>query len=94
MTALSLFGSTMLVVFLLGMQSLLVNNGRYLGAFVNSFGIGLANLVLFKLAPDATGLDIIAFVSGGPLGIVLAMYARRDLHRRPAEKEELSGRVA
>lgn len=73
MTTLYLFGSTFALVFFLGMQSLAVNGGHRWLAFANSFLIGASNLVLFKLAPNADGLEIVAYLSGGPLGIVSAM---------------------
>ena len=73
MTALYLFGSTFALVFFLGMQSLAVNGGHRWLAFCNSFLIGASNLVLYKLAPQANGLEIAAYLSGGPLGIVSAM---------------------
>lgn len=81
-TALILFLSTYIVVFALGAQSLLVNNGRYVAAFCNSLVIGTCNLLLFKLAPDAAAHEIAAFLAGGPFGIVSAMYMLRHLHRR------------
>lgn len=84
MTALALFASTLLLVMALGAQSLLVNNGRYLPAALNSFAIGTGNLILYKLAPDAGGIEIAAFLAGGPLGICAAMYLLRRYHRRPA----------
>ena len=74
MTALTLFVSTFLLVFALGLQSLNVNRGHYKAAFVTSFGIGIANLMLFKLAPSATGIEIAAFIIGGPFGIVASMW--------------------
>lgn len=84
MTALILFASSFLVVFFLGAQSLLVNNGRYGYAFVNSLLIGASQLGLYKLAPDATAvLDVGAYLFGGPFGVVAAMYVLRHLHRRP-----------
>lgn len=83
MTLAALFGSTFVVVFALGAQSLLVNNGRYVAAFGNSFLIGACNLALYKLAPQATTFEIAAFLLGGPLGIVSAMWVFRHLHRRP-----------
>lgn len=73
MTALYLLGSTFALVFFLGMQSLAVNGGHRWLAFGNSFLIGASNLVLFKLAPHADGLEIAAYLAGGPLGIVSAM---------------------
>ena len=76
-TTAALFASTFGLVFALGLQSQLVNNGHYLAAFFNSLCIGACNLVLFKTAPDATGLQIVAYLAGGPLGIVCAMWAYR-----------------
>jgi len=77
MTALALLASTFALVFALGMQSQLVNNGHYVGAFFNSLAIGTCNLVLFKLAPEASGLEVAAYLAGGPFGIVAAMVAYR-----------------
>lgn len=82
MTAAALFVSTFCIVFALGAQSLLVNNGRYVGAFFNSFIIGACHLTLYKLTPQADTTDMIAFLSGGPLGIFAAMYLFRHLHRK------------
>jgi hypothetical protein len=85
MTALILFASTFVLVFFLGLQSLNVNGGRYVAAFMTSFGIGLSQLMLYKLAPDADGWQIAAYLSGGPFGIVASMWAhRRFFCRRPA----------
>lgn len=77
MNELALFASTFALVFFLGLQSLNVNRGHYWAAFFTSFGIGLSNLVLFKLAPEASGMEITAFVAGGPLGIVSSMWVHR-----------------
>jgi hypothetical protein len=73
MNAFYLFISTFCVVFALGLQSQLVNNGFWKGAMVNSFLIGASNLVLFKLAPSADGWEIVGYLTGGPLGIVASM---------------------
>lgn len=73
MTELALFASTFLLVFALGLQSLNVNNGRHAAAFFTSFLIGGANLIVLRLAPNATGSEIAAYLSGGPLGILCAM---------------------
>lgn len=81
MTASMLFLSTFLLVFFLGLQSLNVNNGHRLAAFFTSFGIGLSNLMLFKLAPDASGPEIAAFLLGGPFGIVASMKAHPTMVR-------------
>jgi hypothetical protein len=73
-----LFASTFALVFALGLQSLNVNGGHYRAAFLTSFIIGGANMVLLKLGPNAGVTEIIAFLAGGPFGIVSSMY----IHRR------------
>ena len=73
MITVALLLSTFCLVFFLGLQSLVVNSGHRVIAFINSFMIGSANLVLFKLAPDASGIDIAAYLMGGPFGIVAAV---------------------
>jgi len=74
-TAALLFVSTYVLVFALGVQSLNVNGGHRAAAFFTSLVIGVSNLVLFKLAPNAGALEIAAYLAGGPLGIVSAMKA-------------------
>lgn len=54
MTALTLLASTFCLVFFLGLQSLVVNGGHRVAAFANSFAIGLSQLMLYKLAPNAS----------------------------------------
>jgi general stress protein CsbA len=77
MTTLALFVSTFMLVFALGFQSLNVNNGHYVAAFVTSFLIGASNLVLFKYVPDANLIEVAAYMMGGPFGIISSMYAHR-----------------
>lgn len=84
MTELTLFASTFFVVFLLGVQQLNVQHGHQLAAFFTSIGIGLAQLALFKLAPDASGTEIAAYLSGGPIAIVCAMRAHPWMRKRLA----------
>ena len=74
--------STFALVFSLGLQSQLVNNGHFVGAFINSAAIGTANLVLFKLAPTASGIEIAGYLIGGPFGIVCSMAAYRWMRSR------------
>lgn len=82
MTALLLFASTFAVVFALGLQSLNVNGGHRLMAFVTSFAIGASNLVLFKVLPGPTAwMEIAAYLLGGPFGIVASMLAHPHLVR-------------
>lgn len=87
-TAVALFGSTFVVVFALGAQSLLVNNGYYIAAFANSVLIGACNLLLLKLGPNAGWIEMTAFIAGGPFGIVAAMYTFRHLHRKDKDERQ------
>lgn len=74
MTALLIFGSTYGVVLALTVQHLNINSGQKLMAFVTSVLIGVFNLVLLKLMPQPTSwVEVLAYVFGGPLGIVTAM---------------------
>jgi hypothetical protein len=86
LAALFLLMSTFSLVFCLGLQSQLVNNGHFAAAFFNSLAIGAANLVLFKLAPDASGWEVAAYLAGGPFGIVASMvfYRRRYAKKAPS----------
>jgi hypothetical protein len=81
-TALYLLASTFALVFTLGLQSQLVNRGHLVAAMVNSFAIGSANLILFKLAPNASGFEIAGFLFGGPFGIAASMWAYRRFFGR------------
>lgn len=82
MSEVALFFSTFMLVFFLGLQSLNVNGGHYAAAFFTSFGIGTANLILFKLAPDASGYEIAAFLLGGPFGIIASMWTHKKLVKK------------
>jgi hypothetical protein len=73
MTTLILFGSAFALVFLLGLQSLTVNAGHERAAFLNSILIGIANITLLRLGSSAQGIEIAAYIAGGPLGIVASM---------------------
>lgn len=75
MQALILLGSTFSLVFLMGLQSLVVTHDHKFMAFINSFLIGAAQLALYRLAPQASGWETAAYLIGGPFGVVAAMYA-------------------
>jgi hypothetical protein len=77
MTALIIFGSTFILVFALGFQSLNVNNGHYKAAFFTSFAIALSNLILLKTVPQANWLEIAAYLTSGPFAMVTSMWAHR-----------------
>lgn len=72
-----LYASTFVTVFALGFQSLNVNQGRYLAAFLTSFAIGGASLVLYRYLPDPTPAQILAYLFGGATGIVSSMWVHR-----------------
>jgi len=79
MTTLMIFGSTFVLVFALGFQSLNVNNGHYAAAFITSFLIGGSNLVILRTVPQGGDAWLLAaYLAGGPFGIVTSMW----LHRR------------
>lgn len=82
MTALTLFASTFALVFLLGVQQLNVQHGHQLAAAATSLFIGISQLALYKLAPDAGGVEIAAYLTGGPLAIVCAMKVHPWLRKR------------
>lgn len=73
MTELTLFLSSFLLVFALGLQSLNVNGGHYVAAFFTSFIIGGGNLIVLKLAPNASVPEMAAYMMGGPFGIICSM---------------------
>lgn len=82
MKEIAIFASTFAAVFFLGVQSLNVNGGHYLAAFVTSLGIGVSHLVLYKTVPDADALQMSAYLLGGPFGIVAAMWTHARVKRR------------
>jgi hypothetical protein len=97
--ALLVFVSCFFVVFALGFQSLNVNQGKYAMAFLTSFLISVGNWALLKIVPqpDANILVFVAYMTGGPLGIICAMWVHRKLFgkkkrsykRREKVKEEV-----
>ena len=82
MNAIIILASTFGVVLALGLQSLSVNSGHRLFAFINSLVIGLCNLALLKLVPTAESVaEIVCYLTGGPFGIVTAMAVHPHLVR-------------
>lgn len=85
-----IFLATFTVVFSLGFQSLTVNQGHYKMAFLNSFLISAANLAILKFVPEAHGiLDYVAYMSGGPLGIVCSMHFHEWFFQKRKAQEML-----
>jgi len=83
MSALILFATTFLLVASLGFQSLNVNKGHYVAAFLTSFLISGSNLVILRTVPQGDLLEIAAYMLGGPFGIVASMW----LHKRVLGKK-------
>lgn len=81
-----LFLSAFVTVFLLGFQQKNVQGGHYLSAIVTSFGIGGAQIFLWRLVPDANTTQILATLDGGPFGIVAAMWVHPRLAKFRGEK--------
>jgi uncharacterized membrane protein YfcA len=79
MIHLALFASAFATVFLLGFQQKNVAGNHYLAAVLTSFGIGTAQIFLWRLVPDANWTQIAATLMGGPIGIVAAMYLHPKL---------------
>lgn len=77
MNTLILFASTYILVFALGMETLMVSRGHFLGAFFNSLLISVAQLLVLKIGPAAAGIEVLGYVLGGPFGIISAMYTYR-----------------
>ncbi len=74
MNALLLFLGSFFIVFALGFQQHNVHYRRYQAAFLNGIFIGIMNLLVLRLAPSASPSEMAAFLIGGPLGSVAAIW--------------------
>ena len=82
-TEIILFLSAFGTVFALGFQSLNVNQGHYKSAFMTSYLIGISHLAIYQVMPDPSLSEVVAYLNGGPLGIVASMYVhKRTLGRK------------
>ncbi len=75
MSALILFLSSYVIVFLLGFQSLVVRDKHWLFAFFISLGIGICQVASMKIVPNATLIESAFFVLGGACGISSSIFA-------------------
>jgi hypothetical protein len=82
MSELLLFISAFGTVFAIGFQSLNVNNGHHKMAFLTSYLIGVSHLVIYRVMPDPSLTEIVAYLNGGPFGIVASMYVHQKFMRR------------
>lgn len=87
MNAALLLGSTFALVFALGLQSQLVNNGHYFGAFFNSLMISIGQLGALQVIHAQSSLEYAGYLFGGPFGIVCSMLVYRHLIRRKKHGE-------
>lgn len=87
MNALVLFSTTFVLVFALGVNTLSVNKGQYGIAFLTSFLISGSNLVILRTVPQGDLFEVVAYMLGGPIGIVASMWA----HKRFLGKGENRG---
>lgn len=88
MTEITLFISAFVTVFLLGFQQQNVIGKHYIAAAITSFGIGTAQIILWKTIPGADTLEVIATLAGGPCGILAAMHLHPRIMARKATPTE------
>ncbi|MDP1635259.1 MAG: hypothetical protein Q8L69_11340 [Gallionellaceae bacterium] len=74
MNAFLLFIGSFFIVFALGFQQHNVHYRRYRAAFMNGIFIGAMNLLVLRLGPSASPVEMAAFLIGGPVGIVAAIW--------------------
>lgn len=74
MNALLLFLGSFFIVFALGFQQHNVHYRRYQAAFLNGIFIGIMNLLVLRLGPSASPVEMAGFLTGGPLGSVAAIW--------------------
>lgn len=79
---LAMFGSSFLMVFLLGLQSKNVNHGRYLAAIATSFGISAANFTFVKYAGSGSLGVFLVCAAGGCSGIAFSIWFYRHIIER------------
>ena len=87
MNALLLFLGSFFVVCALGFQQHNVHYRRYQAAFVNGIFIGIMNLLVLRLAPSASPVEMAAFLMGGPLGNVAAIWLNGKVFIRASESK-------
>ena len=81
-TAALLFTSQTSMVTLLVIQSRLNIHGYMWAAAGNSFLIGTAQLVMWRIMPNPSMLEIGAFLVAGPVGNIIAQWVnRKDIAR-------------
>lgn len=87
MNALLLFLGAFFIVFALGFQQHNVHYRRYQAAFLNGIFIGIMNLLVLRLGPSAAPAEMVAFLIGGPLGSVAAIWLNGKVFARASEPQ-------
>ena len=88
MNALLLFLGSFFIVLALGFQQHNVHYRRYQAAFVNGIFIGVMNLLVLRLGPNASPIEMAAFLMGGPLGIVTAIWLNGKICTQASEAQD------
>lgn len=85
-----MFLSSFCMVFLLGLQSRNVNQGRYMAAVLTSAGINLANFLFVKFAADGGLLSLAIITAGGCSGVASSIWFYQNVieKRRPLVMKE------
>lgn len=94
MNAAILFGTTFVLVFALGVNTLSVNRDQYGIAFLTSFLISGSNLVILRTVPQGDLLEVAAYMLGGPFGIVASMWMHKRFLGKAKARKEAAGNVA
>lgn len=71
----TIFISQFLTIYLLGMQSLMVRDNHYLGAFLGSLLIGICQFYIYNITNTfgLLSIDWFVFIIAGPVAIISAM---------------------
>jgi hypothetical protein len=95
MAELALFAGSFAIVFALGFQQQIIHHRRHLLAMLNATTIGMLNLLLLKLGPQASPSEMIAFIAGQPLGTLAALWLiGRYFGVRPGSAQRDSAKMA
>ena len=78
MNGMLLFLGSFFLVFALGFQQSNVQHSRYQAALVNGLFIGVMNLLVLRIGPSASTMEMIAFLIGGSLGSAAAIGGVRN----------------
>lgn len=85
----AMFFSSLVVVFLLGLQSKNVNRSRYIAAAITSVGISVAQFMFVKYAVNGNWFVLVVSALGGAIGIVLSIYVH-DHHIEKSSRKKLT----